>query len=95
LAEATLQRADLRGADFQWTDLRGAVLVEADLRGVNLTMANLTKADLRQTSLTAVQATSACLDGTTKLPEIKEFLRMTYKRPPQCDTLWGTSRSGK
>lgn len=69
LEGADLSKAVLAGADLSYSDLRGVTLAYADLRGADLTGADLAGADLRWADLTGAtlrwtDLRSALLDGT-------------------------------
>jgi hypothetical protein len=85
LSGADLSGADLSGADLGWADLsgadlsmanlsgaylRGAKLSRADLSEANLSMVYLSWADLKDSlNLTQTQLDSACVYGSTELPD--------------------------
>ena len=63
LMGANLRDANLTGADLYCASLGGAKFSDADLTGADLTGTNLTKADLRNANLNGVNLTRANLSG--------------------------------
>ena len=65
LANANLNRTDLRGTDLSGAHLTNATFVGASLRGTNFSWANLRDADLRGTQAKRTIFTNTRLDGVS------------------------------